>query len=393
MVVLNWNGRSHLQGSLGSLEKLDYPSELLELILVDNGSEDGSLEFAAASHPRWRVLSQPRNLGFAAANNLGTEAATGDWVGFFNNDMRAEPDWLRTLLTGLDECPGAACLASRILSWDGAKVDFAGGSVNYQGHGNQPAFGHPAGDTPQESRRLLFACGGAMLVRRDVFKAAGGFDPAFFAYFEDVDLGWRLNLLGHDVWFAAAATAFHHHHSTGGRIAPHRLRVLYERNALFTIYKNLDDANLAAALPAALLLLNERALLLSGVDREQFQFGTPALPTRPPVDAAPQVGGLRQAARGLRRRLAAPAAPTGAMPVEPIALSHYVALSEFAHSLSSLSQRRQQIQLKRVRSDAEIIHLAGDLLYPNWMDERYLRFYDWLNRVQGLDQRFGGAGA
>jgi GT2 family glycosyltransferase len=404
VVVLNWNGRRHLEGSLRSLERLDHPVDRLQLILVDNGSSDGSVEYVEASHPRWKIVRHLTNLGFAEGNNRGAAEATGEWIGFLNNDMRVEPGWLTALFGGLDACPGAACLASRILSWDGSRVDFVGGGVNYQGHGFQPDFGRPV-STGDNARGLLFACGGAMLVKRTVYEELGGFDPDFFAYFEDIDLGWRLNLLGHDVWYTPDATAYHHHHSTGGKVEPHRLRVLYERNALFTIYKCLDDANLAAALPAALLLLNERALLLSGADRESFRFGHST--TEPPKGAgtAP-VGILPRAARvlreegiaalasksgrALRRKLAEPGPAGGAMAVEPIALSHYVALSEFAHSLDRLQEQRRTVQESRIRSDSEIIELAADFTHPNWADERYLQFYEWLNRVQGLDSRFGG---
>ena len=401
IVVLNWNGLSHLEGSLGSLEGLDYPADLLELILVDNGSSDGSVEFVERGHPRWRIVRQTSNLGFAEGNNRGAAAAGGEWIGFLNNDMRVEPGWLTALLRGLDARPGAACLASRILSWDGTAVDFVGGGVNYQGHGFQPEFGLPVPDGDR-ARRLLFACGGAMLVRRSVYEDLEGFDPAFFAYFEDIDLGWRLNLLGHDVWYMPQATAYHHHHSTARKVDPHRLRVLYERNALLTIYKCLDDGNLAAALPAALLLLNERALLLSGLDRESFSFGPPRINTAAPVPRGIVPRAVRvlreegiaalaaKSGRALRRRLADPTPGDGALTMEPIAVSHYVALSEFAHSLDRLREQRQKVQASRLRSDAQIIELAGGLLHPNWADRRYVEFYDWLNRIQGLDGRFGG---
>ena len=408
IVVLNWNGRSLLEGSLGSLEKLDYPADRLELIVVDNGSSDGSVEYVEASHPGWKVARQESNLGFAEGNNRGAAAATGEWIGFVNNDMRVEPGWLSALLAGLDACPGAACLASRILGWDGATVDFVGGGVNYQGHGYQTDFGRSVGPGGS-GRRLLFGCGGAMLVRRAVYEELGGFDPAFFAYFEDIDLGWRMNLLGHDVWYTPGATAYHHHHSSGGKVEPHRLRVLYERNALLTIYKCLDDSNLAAALPAAMLLLNERALILSGADIARFRFGPADAPETPSAAISAPAGIVARAARilreegvarlafksgrALRRGLAEPPPAGSGVQVEAIALSHYVALSEFAHALERLREQRRWVQATRLRSDAEIIELAGDFTHPNWVDERYLSFYDWLNRVQGLDSRFGEARA
>src|SRR5207237_8183469 len=124
----------------------------------------------------------------------------------------------------------------------------AAGGVSFYGHGCPVDHGEdkPVGD---EGRRLLFACGGAMLVRRDVFLPIGGFDPDFFAFFEDVDLGWRLNLLGHDVWYAPNAVVQHRHHSTANSIEPHQLGVLYERNAPSMIYTNYDDETWAPPCP------------------------------------------------------------------------------------------------------------------------------------------------
>jgi len=405
LIVLNLDGRRHLEAGLESLEALDYPASKLQLIVFDNGSGDGSVEYVRERHPRVEVLHSPTNLGFAEANNRAAKVATGEWLGFLNNDMRVDPSWLRALLGALDRCPDAAALGSRILSWDGERIDFVGGGVNYQGHGHQVDFGTPVSASAEEPRRLLFACGGAMLVRRSVFLELEGFDPSFFAYFEDIDLGWRLNLLGHDVWYVPAATAYHHHHSTGARFEPHRLRVLYERNALATIYKCLDDANLAAALPAALLLLNERALLIGQADPERFRLGAPAAAAGGPPPAVERAKPLARAVRVMRsegvagllartvrymgRQLAGMSEPGGPALSNPLALSHYVALSEFTNSLDELTAKRAAIQATRVRDDAEVLALAGDMLYPNFNDPSYLEFYEFLNQTEGLDVRFG----
>ena len=120
-----------------------------------------------------------------------------------------------------------------------------------------------------------------MLVRRRLFVDIGGFDPMYFAFFEDVDLGWRLNLLGHDVWYNPRATVRHRHHGTTARIPAHKLKVLNERNALFTIFKNYDDANLSRVLPVALLLLNDKGLRMAGLDPAEFSVDGASTP--PPV--------------------------------------------------------------------------------------------------------------
>jgi GT2 family glycosyltransferase len=420
LIVLNWNGRRHLAACLDSLAKLDYPKDRLEVLVVDNGSRDGSAELVRR-HAWVKLIELDRNRGFAEPNNLAAEAATGEWLGFLNNDMRVEPSWLRDLLATGEAHPEAACLASRIKTWNGAALDFIGGGVSLTGHGFQPGLGEGESSLDVE-RPVLFPCGGAMLVRGSIYQELGGFDGDYFAYFEDVDLGWRMNLLGHDVWYTPRATAFHRHHATGSRLPSAKLRVLYERNALYTIYKCFDDDNLAAVLPAAMLLLNERALVMAGVDPADFRLG-PA-PAEQEVDGGARVAqrlyaydpaealgeslpararravseeGLRPALRktgryllerseaGLRRTVRLP----GSRAVPTIALSHAVALSEFGHSLEQLNAKRAWLQQRRRRSDAELLPLMYDPFYVNYRHPRYERFYRWLVRVQGLDRRLG----
>jgi GT2 family glycosyltransferase len=424
LIVLNWNGRQHLDDCLGSLVELDYPADRLQLIMCDNGSIDGSADYVRSRFPGIEVVALDGNYGFAEGNDRAVSAATGAWVGFLNNDMHVEPGWLRQLLEPLHEQPNLACLASRIANWDGSAIDFIGGGVNFQGHGFQ--VDHGQSTSPNDCpRRLLFACGGAMLVRRDLFLEVGGFDPDYFAFFEDVDLGWRLNLLGHDVWYEPRATTFHRHHGTASQVSAHRLRVLYERNALFTIYKCFDDNNLAAALPAALYLLNEKALRIARTDMSDYILEQPR---KEPADEPP--GSARRPApspregiiakvirltrsegvRGMLRKALRRAhwqfdllmldlrrfslgarlrAGAGVEPLPRVAMSHYVALSDFAHHLEHLRAKREWLQSRRVRSDDELLPLFHNALDPSYNDEHYVRFHHWLSAVLGLDQRFG----
>src|SRR5712692_2254914 len=95
IVVLNWNGKQHLSSSLGSLGELDYPASKLEVILCDNGSTDGSADFAKAKFARVKVIALDRNYGFAEGNDRAAQQAGGEWVGFLNNDMWVKPSWLK----------------------------------------------------------------------------------------------------------------------------------------------------------------------------------------------------------------------------------------------------------------------------------------------------------
>ncbi len=115
---------------------------------------------------------------------------------------------------------------------------------------------------------LLFPCGAAMLVDRETFLNAGGWDEGTFAYYEDVELGWRLWLLGEEVWLVPQATVFHKHHGTSGRWSEVSRVRLYERNALRMLYTHLERENLERVLPAALLLSADRVLLHAGFGRD-----------------------------------------------------------------------------------------------------------------------------
>jgi GT2 family glycosyltransferase len=410
LIVLNWNGKRHLQSCLGSLGELDYPEARLELILCDNGSTDGSTEFARANFPRVKVIPLDRNYGFAEGNDRAAQQAGGEWVGFLNNDMWVKPSWLNDMLSALTEQPSAACIASRIVNWDGSALDFVGGGMNFMGQAFQLDYGKPE-SKHDRFRRLLFACGGAMLIRRELFLEVGGFDPDYFAFFEDVDLGWRLNVLGHDVWYTPRATAYHRHHSTARRIQPQKLRALYERNALSTIYKCFDDENLAAALPAAMALLNERALLMAKLHGGSFSLGGGPAATPAAAESRPSRGSfldkvrrvVREEGWGVAARKAVHLTVASIVDgliaalnrfgdhsyrMPGVTASHYIALSQFAHQLDALNEKRAWVQSRRRRTDAEIVPLFEEPFYAGYDDQRYVQFLAWLARVQGLDRRF-----
>src|SRR5205085_147887 len=149
------------------------------------------------------VLPQAENFGFAPAVNIAVAAADAECVALLNNDMRVDPAWLRELVATYDPGRGVACVGGVIVSWDGETVDFTEGFMNFTGLGDQLGFGRPVSAVDTTTPRdLFFACGASMLISRDVFLKTGGFDEAFFAYYEDVDLGWRLWLHGYEVRLA-----------------------------------------------------------------------------------------------------------------------------------------------------------------------------------------------
>lgn len=334
VVVLNYNGLRHLDTCFTSLLALDYPPDKLELMLVDNGSTDDSLSFMRARFPAVRLVQTGTNLGFAEGNNVGAREAGGELVAFLNNDTRVEPSWLRELAQGLFDGreDGVVCTSSLMLDWSGERIDFQAGALNFHGFGFQPSYGLPLEGLDVVPRELLFACGGSMLIRRDIFLEVGGFDPDYFAFFEDVDLGWRLWVLGHKVTLTPTAVTYHRHHGTAENVPNHRWSVVYERNALYTIYKNYEEKNLDKILPAALLLIGQRAvrfLELGGIDMADYDL----------AKSTPSAGTTVSAHRN--------------------GVATLLAVNEFADTLGNFRSRREWIQTNRKRSDAELWHLFG----------------------------------
>src|SRR5581483_5821421 len=360
IVIPNFNGMEHLEDCLTSLARMDYPLDRLEVIVVDNASTDGSAAFIRKRFPSVRLLELRENRGFAAACNRGAHEGRGEVVAFLNNDMRVGEGWLRELVSPLTRHPDVAATSSRILSWDGAAIDFVGGAVNFYGHGFQPLRGRPTSEADDAGiKPVLFACGGSMAIRRELFLSAGGFDEDYFAFFEDIDLGWRLWILGHRVLYVPTAEAYHKGHATGSKIPAHQLRVLYERNALATIIKNYDDANLARVLPAALLLMGKRAMVYGRVDDR---------PYRPWADRTEDREEVRR-----------------------VGMSHLVAMADLADGAAELWTKRAIVQRARRRSDREILRLLESPFETNCLDEGYMRTQQQAQAVFGIDEIFADA--
>jgi GT2 family glycosyltransferase len=358
VLVLNLNGREHLEPCLASLEAQAYPRDRFEIVVVDNGSTDGSLEFVRTACPRARIVAFESNRGFCAAYNAAIRDCESEFVALLNNDTRVAPDWLTELVSAADR-HSAAAVASRILSWDGATVDFAGAVTSFIGHSWQSDNGAPATRSYDE-RPLLFPCAGSALFARATFIEAGGLDEDFFAYFEDVDLGWRLNLFGERVVFAPAAVTYHRVHGTSSRWAfSQRLR-LYERNALAMIYKNYEAATLQHVLPAAIALLLLRATMKSGIE-------------------------------GLTLPLAS--APAEAFNAHPHLAASLIGLEDFCRQLPELRRKRQLVQARRRRSDAALFELFGDPLRLHETGGLYEDVARALIREFGIDRMVGGRSA
>ncbi len=346
VVVVNYNGLDVTPGCLESLRHQTYPSELWDVIVIDNASADGSPEEIAKRFPEVRLVRNKDNTGFSPAVNQGARLSERDVVVLINPDAVAEPEWLERMLAPMHNDPDVACVGGLVLDEAGKKIDFAGGEASFYGHGFQAHQNDPI-DIVLRAGPTLFATGASLACRRDVFLESGGLDEEFFAYFEDVDFGWRLWVLGHKVWFAPDAVVHHIGHTTVKRFPPERWRYLLERNALATIYKNYGEAMLARALPGALMLVIARGLV---------------------VDDGSDLGDYR-----IKSEYAGKPAPTPQLTSG--AGAHLAAVRDFTLWLESLNLKREEIQSKRRRRDDDILTLFRKGLVPNHPDPAFLKAF------------------
>ncbi|HMF04042.1 MAG TPA: glycosyltransferase [Acidimicrobiia bacterium] len=360
VVIVNYRGADDTCAALAALRELSWPRERLEVIVVDNASGDGSVERIAKEHPDVQVLALDHNGGFAAGCNAGAQAATGQYLAFLNNDARPDPDWLAAATAVLDRDGSVACVASKVLDWDGELVDFVDAGLAFYGHGFKVHAGEP--DSPAYDREadVLFASGAAMVARAGTFREVGGFDERYFLFFEDVDLGWRLWLLGYRVRYVPASLTFHRHHRSAGTLGPAQEEYLLERNALFTIFKNYDDANLRLALPAALMLAVRRGAVRGGDDTGVLD------PQRPTPAPAP----------GADDRI----------DVDPRTVAPSYAVDAFVEALPALTAERRALQASRRRADHEITRLFRLPLFSNVGDPEFTASFSAAVDALGVEQ-------
>ena len=195
VVIPNWNGLRWLPACLGSLAAQELAPD--EVIVVDNGSTDGSLSYLAAEHPDVRVIALERNTGFAHAANRGIAEALTEYVALVNTDVELAPDWTRRMAAALDRLPRAGSAACKMLQLGRAEIIYDAGDVlRRDGQCLQRGRFECDDGRYDDPGETFGACAGAGLYRRVSLSDVGGFDERFFAYLEDADLALRLRLAG-----------------------------------------------------------------------------------------------------------------------------------------------------------------------------------------------------
>lgn len=240
-------------------------------------------------------------------------------------------------------------------------IDYVDGSMTWFGMGYKREVEKPDSSVYDAEKDVLFGTGAAMFVRAETYREVGGFDERFFMFYEDVDLGWRLNLLGHRVRYVPGSLAYHRHHVTMKKFGSFRESYLLERNALLMMYKNYDDASLARALPAAMALAVRRSVARTDTDTSVLD-----LQRSPGGDDVDTVE------------------------VQKMALTGPWAIDYFVEQLPSLVESRTEIQQRRRRTDRELFPLFRETIEPAYGMPSYLAAHESLVRAFGIDEHLRG---
>ena len=244
IIIPNYNGKHYLQACLTSVFKsIDSTNEV---IVVDNGSSDGSIEFIKERFPEIVVIENDANLGFSPAVNIGIKASRNPFVYLLNNDTEVEMNFLQSPLELIKNNKSIFSVNSLMLNYyDRNQIDGAGDGMTI--------FGWPyrqdrdSGIENLSTKRVFSSCAGAALYRKDMLEELGMFDDHFFAYLEDVDLGFRANLYGYKNFVDVDSVVYHVENGTSGKGENEFKTKLAGRNSIYLIYKNF---------PVILILLN-----------------------------------------------------------------------------------------------------------------------------------------
>ncbi len=359
VVLVNYRGAADTITCLQAFDDVDWPADRLELIVVDNDSGDGSAEQIRAAVPGAVVIESGSNSGFAGGCNLGVAHATGEYVAFLNNDARPDRSWISAAVDVLEADATIGSVASKVLDWDGKLIDYVDGSLTWFGMGYKREVEKPDQGAWDTAKDVLFGTGAALFVRAELYREVGGFDERFFMFYEDVDLGWRLNLLGHRVRYVPSSVAFHRHHVTMKKFGSFRESYLLERNALLCMYKNYDDVSLAKALPAAMALAVRRSVARTGVDASV-------------LDLQRSPGGDE----------------VGTVEIPKMALTGPYAIDYFVEQLPSLLVTRREVQSRRRRSDRDLFPLFRETIEPAYGMPSYLAAHEVLLEAFGIVEHF-----
>lgn len=259
IVILNWNGKKFLEEFLPSVLQSTYSN--YSVVIADNGSADDSIDFLQKEYPRLRLILLKENHGFAKGYNLALRQVEADYYILLNSDVKVVPGWIEPLVALAEGNPQIAACQPKILSYTHPEYfEYAGACGGWLDHYGYPfargrVFDLCESDEGQydNAAPIFWASGAAMFVRANVFHEAGGFDDFFFAHQEEIDLCWRMQLMGYGIYSCPQSVVYH----VGGGTLPrgNSLKTyLNFRNNHIMLYKNLSGIGKFFIIPFRMML-------------------------------------------------------------------------------------------------------------------------------------------
>jgi GT2 family glycosyltransferase len=251
IIIPNLNGRRYLEFCLPTLLAQSYQD--FEIILVDNASNDDSVSFVKEHFPQVQILAQSYNSGFAGANNIAIQITRSPYIVTLNNDTKVDSGWLFEMVKVADIHQDVGMIACKVLYMQSPHlVDSAGLEIDRAGMAWSRCNGLKDSQDEKEPYEVFCPPGTAALYKQEMLRQVGLFDEAYFAYCEDMDLGWRARLMGWKCLYVPTAVVYHLHSATSGQGTPFK-RYLLTRNRIWTVLKNYPSPELWLNLPKLLL--------------------------------------------------------------------------------------------------------------------------------------------
>jgi GT2 family glycosyltransferase len=276
VIILNYNGSKYMINCLKSILASTY--ENLEVILVDNKSTDGSMELCKevlANDKRLKIIENSSNLGFAEGNNIGAQYATGEYLFFLNIDTEIQTNAIANCVHEFHSHSGVAIVQPKLMLLDnkttfdsaGDFIDMYGNAVRRGGDGLEIDHGQYNHDTD-----IFSARGAALMIRRSIYFESGGFDSIFFLDYEDIDLCWRIRLMGHNIKLAPASIVYHAGMQVKNISDQNRVRKFHQyKNKVIMVIKNYGTKRIITILPLQILVFYILASAYGTVVRRDLQ--------------------------------------------------------------------------------------------------------------------------
>jgi len=248
VIAVNFNGMAHLERCISSILKQTHPN--FEIILVDNGSTDGSLDYARRLFPELTIVANSRNSGYAGGINAGLKYATGDYIAPLNIDTEVDENWLAPLVRFMEENPGVGAVTPKILLYhDRTTVNALGLNSHITGLGFARGLNGKDGTFLDKPMKVAGVSGCSYLIRREILEQTHGLNEDNFMYYDDVDLSWTINLMGYDIYCLPRSVVYHKYEL---KMTPEKLFLL-EYGRLNMLACHLKLATFMICLPAFVL--------------------------------------------------------------------------------------------------------------------------------------------